>query len=196
MSQVKVKPAHQVVDVSNQDDISMTQKVDGDIVIVGKAVAKKVGNIANSSMISTQANVTLRAIGLKDGRILGSSYAHAAKVHIDPVTAGTQGIQEATKQASKKLLQDIIKAWNDALNNGDEFLVEVKNLSESVDMYKAEKTISTIKTVSAVILDKFEMGTARFRVMFRGNAYSLSKKLEKEMKLIQISGKKVVLEMK
>jgi len=117
-------------------------------------------------------------------------------VHIDAVTGGTLAIEATTKVAVKKLMKDMIKAWNETLNNGDEFRVEVRNLSDSVDMYKIEKDIASIKSVTAVIMDKYDGGTAHFRVMHKGTVNDLAKKLEANLKLKGISGKKVVMEKK
>jgi len=193
---VKIKPAYQVVDVSNQDILEMTKTLDADIVIAGKAMARSVGTIAGSQMTSSQANVTMRAINLKDGKVLGSASAQAAQAHIDPVTGGTLAIEKAAKEASKKLVSDIVRSWTQSLNNGEEYLVVVNNLADSVAMFKAEQTIRANKLVTGVLLQSFEGKTATFRVSFRGAANALVQALAGEYKAIEISAKKVVIEPK
>ncbi len=197
MSDIKVGPAQRVVDISNQEVLQLTKGVDADIVIVGKAVARKAGNIAGSSMISNQANITLRAINLKDGKVLGSASGQAAQPHIDPVTGGTQAIEKAATQASKKLVSDMIRAWTQQLNNGEEFKLVINNLNDSVAMFNAEKSIRSIKNVTAVMMEKFENKTAEFRVSFRGDANMLAQYLEGvKLKAVEVSAKKIVLEQK
>ncbi len=193
---VKVKPSYQVVDISNQDILEMTKTLDADIVIAGKAMARSVGSIAGSQMTSTQANVTMRAINLKDGKVIGSASAQAAQPHIDPVTGGTLAIEKAAKEASKKLVSDMVRSWTQSLNNGEEYAVVVNNLADSVAMFKAEQAIRANKLVTGVLLQSFEGKTATFRVSFRGAANALAQGLSSEYKPVEISGKKIVIEPK
>ncbi len=195
-SGAQVKPAFQVVDISNQDILEMTKTLDADIVIAGKAMARSVGNIAGSQMISNQANVTMRAINLKDGKVLGSAAGQAAQPHIDPVTGGTMAIDKAAKDASKKLVSDIVRSWTQSLNNGEEYTLVVNNLPDSVAMFKAEQAVRANKLVTGVMLQSFEGKTATFRVSFRGQANALAQSLAAGFKPVEISAKKIVIEPK
>jgi len=192
----KVKPAFQVVDISNQDVLQLTKNIDADIVIVGKAMARTLGSVAGSTMTSNQANVTMRAINLKDGKVLGSSAGQAAQAHIDPVTGGTMAIDKAAKNASQKLVTDMVKSWTQTLNNGEEFTLVVGKLPDSVAMFKAEQAVRANKLVTGVVVQSFEGGTATFRVMFRGDANGLAQSLADKFKATGIDGKKVVVEPK
>ncbi|HSA33661.1 MAG TPA: hypothetical protein P5077_08050 [bacterium] len=192
----KVKPAFQVVDISNQDVLQLTKGIDADIVIVGKAMARSLGSIAGSTMTSNQANVTMRAINLKDGKVLGSSAGQAAQAHIDPVTGGTMAIDKAAKNASQKLVTDMVKSWTQTLNNGEEFTLVVGKLPDSVAMFKAEQAVRANKLVTGVVVQSFAGGTATFRVMFRGDANGLAQSLGDKFKATGIDGKKVVVEPK
>jgi len=195
-SGAKVKPAFQVVDISNQDILELTKTLDADIVIAGKAMARSVGNIAGSQMISNQANVTMRAINLKDGKVLGSASGQAAMPHIDPVTGGTMAIDKAAKDASKKLVSDIVRSWTQSLNNGEEYTLVVNNLPDSVAMFKAEQAVRANKLVTGVMLQSFEGKTATFRVSFRGTSNALAQALAAGFKPVEISAKKIVIESK
>ncbi len=195
-SGAKVKPAFQVVDISNQDILELTKTLDADIVIAGKAMARSVGNIAGSAMISNQANVTLRAINLKDGKVLGSAAGQAAQAHIDPVTGGTMAIDKAAKDASKKLVSDIVRSWTQSLNNGEEYTLVVNNLPDSVAMFKAEQAVRANKLVTGVMLQSFEGKTATFRISFRGTSNALAQALAAGFKTVEISAKKIVIESK
>lgn len=196
MTGAKVKPAFQVVDISNQDVLQLTKTIDADIVIVGKAMARTLGSVAGSTMTSNQANVTMRAINLKDGKVLGSSAGQAAQAHIDPVTGGTFAIEKAAKNASQKLVTDMVKSWTQTLNNGEEFTLVVGKLPDSVAMFKAEQAVRANKLVTGVVVQSFEGGTATFRVMFRGDANGLAQSLADKFKATGIDGKKVVVEPK
>lgn len=196
MTGAKVKPAFQVVDISNQDVLQLTKTIDADIVIVGKAMARTLGSVAGSTMTSNQANVTMRAINLKDGKVLGSSAGQAAQAYIDPVTGGTMAIDKAAKNASQKLVTDMVRSWTQTLNNGEEFTLVVGKLPDSVAMFKAEQAVRANKLVTGVVVQSFEGGTATFRVMFRGDANGLAQSLADKFKATGIDGKKVVVEPK
>jgi len=55
---------------------------------------------------------------LRDSRCVGSSQAHGARVHISANTAGNQAIAQASQKAMEKLLDAIIKDWQNQQNNG------------------------------------------------------------------------------
>jgi hypothetical protein len=68
--------------------------------------------------VSVQADVTLKALNCHSGSIMGTSQGHAAKVHLNPNTAGNQAIAQASQKAIEKLLDAIIKDWQNVQNNG------------------------------------------------------------------------------
>jgi hypothetical protein len=69
-------------------------------------------------MVSVQADVVLKAINCATGSLIGASQAHAAKVHVNPATAGNQAIGQASRKAIEKLLDAVIKEWQNGQNNG------------------------------------------------------------------------------
>ena len=85
---IKVPPAFQVVELSNQNAITLGKQVDAEIVLIGKALARSVGSIAGTSMKSLQANISMRAIQIDNARVLSSGNENAAAVLIDEVTGG------------------------------------------------------------------------------------------------------------
>ena len=74
--------------------------------------------LAAAGMVSGQGDVTLKAINCTTGRMIGSESGHGAFPHISPETAGDSAIAKASRVAIGKLLDAIIKDWQDQLNNG------------------------------------------------------------------------------
>jgi hypothetical protein len=64
-----------------------------EVVVIGKAVATDAGLIMNTQMHSVRANISIRALNLDTGEILGTSTAAHTAGHVDAVTAGTQALQ-------------------------------------------------------------------------------------------------------
>jgi hypothetical protein len=172
-SKIALKPAFQVATPSVSQVISMMKNVPADIVIMGKAYAKNRGSIAGSSMYSVLANVSLKALNIKTGQLLGSAMGNAAQVHIDPTTAGAKAIEKATKQALSKLLKTVVRSWTRNLNNGTEFTLKITNINSN-EMFKMESKINSLKQVTALVTDSFGNKTATFRIAFRGNISDLS----------------------
>ncbi len=74
---IKISPALQVVELNDRAAITLGKQVDAEIVIVGKVLAKSVGNIAGTSMKSVQANISLRAIQIDNARVLSAGSENA-----------------------------------------------------------------------------------------------------------------------
>ncbi len=123
-----------------------------EVIIAGNAVSRKAEGISQNlgGMVSVQADVTLRAINCSSGRIIGSSNAHAARVHISPNTAGDQAIAKASVKAGKTLLDHVMKDWQNQINNGIPLTVSVKNVTTFRTKKAAMQTLEALSGVSAV----------------------------------------------
>ena len=91
-----------------------------EMLICGTAVSREAKNLSQNlgGMVSVQADVTLKAINCATADVVGSSQAHGARVHISANTAGNQAIAQASQKAMEKLLDAIIKDWQNQQNNG------------------------------------------------------------------------------
>jgi hypothetical protein len=91
-----------------------------EMLICGTAVSREAKNLSQSlgGMVSVQADVTLKAINCATGAVVGSAQGHGARVHISANTAGNQAIAQASQKAMEKLLDAIIKDWQNQQNNG------------------------------------------------------------------------------
>jgi hypothetical protein len=97
-----------------------------------------------------QADVTLKALNCSTGAIIGSSQAHAAKVHISPNTAGNQAIAQASQKAIEKLLDAVIKDWQNQQNNGTTLSISVSGVSTFRLKNDVILSLQSVSNVSAV----------------------------------------------
>ncbi len=116
-----------------------------DIVIVGKTTSEKAENALseyNTKMQSFQADVEFKVVNIGDGRIMALTSKHAAAVHLTDVSGGISAIQRATEPAADDLINQILKAWDDILNNGNLINLNVSGLSltEEIKFQKALKS--------------------------------------------------------
>lgn len=94
-------------DLKSNDAKKIAIKAGTDIVITGKALAKLSAGISGTAMKSVQASVSLKAIRVSDGKVVGTAIADNAQVHINETVAGSKAITNATKKAAEKLIKNI-----------------------------------------------------------------------------------------
>jgi hypothetical protein len=123
-------------------------------------------------MTSVQADVTLRAINCTNASILGTAQEHAAKVHISPNTAGTMAITQASQKAMQKLLDAIIKDWQNQVNNGAGLSITMTGVSTFRMKNDIIQTMSGVGGISAVRERNWDMQSKVLTVdiQYKGNA--------------------------
>lgn len=131
---------------------ALASRYGAEVIVTGSAVSRKAEGLTQSlgGMVSVQADITLRAVNCSNARIIGSSSAHAARVHISPHTAGDQAIAKATVNAGKTLLDNIMKDWQNQLNNGLPLTVAVRNVTSFRTKKAVIQTLEAIAGVDAV----------------------------------------------
>ena len=96
--------------VSDQEKVrGLANLTDAQIVIFGQAQARTGAKV--QGIYSGQANISLRALKTDTGEIIGAATAHAAVPFIDPGTANTKALAEASRTVGKKLLDQILRQW-------------------------------------------------------------------------------------
>ena len=178
---IKVAPAFQVADLNDRAAATLGKQADAEVVIVGKALAKSVGNIAGTAMKSVQANISLRAIQTDNGRVLSSGTEHAAAVHIDEVTAGAEALKKASVKISDKMIDDIIKNFQKRVGATTLVQLIVTGLSGHEDLLKFKDILqSQIRGVEGVYERSFSANSAKIEVDIKGSAQSLSEELSRK----------------
>lgn len=153
-----------------------------EVLITGSAISRVAEEISKNlgGMVSVQADLTLKAINCTSGRIIASENAHAAKVHVSPQTAGNQAIAKAADQAIAKLLDSIIKDWQNQLNNGLPLTVRVTG----VKVFRQKKAViaslqglSGVSTINERSWDAAS-GVLLLSVVYKGNADGFCSKVD------------------
>ncbi len=179
--EIKVTPAFQVADLSNQAAVSLGKQADAEVVIVGKALARSVGSIAGTSMKSVQANISFRAIQTDNGRVLSSGADHAAAVHIDEVTAGAEALKKASAKISDKMMDDIIKNFQKRVGGTTLVQLTVTGLSGHEDLRKFKNMLQgQVRGVERIHERSFSGNVARMDVDIKGSAHSLAEEMSQK----------------
>jgi len=105
--------------------------VNADMVIVGKikVIQTKPSILKNTSMHSYQATGEFKVINTGDGRIVATTTKQGARAHISANTGSQIAIQMVAKKAANDLIDQILKAWEDILNNGNLITLYATGLS-------------------------------------------------------------------
>lgn len=144
-----------------------------EVIIVGTAQAVEAKNLAFDlgGMKSVQGDISLRAINCTTGRIIATGKGHAAKVHINPNTAGVNALTVASGKAVDVLIEKIITDWNNQINNGIQISVTITG----VQTYRQSNAIvQTFQTMPGVVSAKnrgwsSEGAVIKLDVQYKGN---------------------------
>lgn len=165
-------------DLNNNLAAKLGKKVDAELVVIGKAFAKAAGNVAGTSMKSLQANITARAIRTDNGMVIASAAEHAAAVHIDDITGGSEAIKKATEKLAENLKTQIIAKWQSEVSSAGLVSLTVRQIKSYADFMKLKNAMKEeVRGVKNVYIRKMEAGTAQMDVEFQGSALSLADNL-------------------
>jgi hypothetical protein len=175
---IKIPPAFQVVELSNQNAITIGKQVDAEIVIVGKALARAAGSIAGTAMKSLQANISMRAIQVDNARVLSSGTENAAAVHIDEVTGGSDAIKKASIKMSDKMMDDILRNFQKRVGATTLVQLMVFGLTGADDVRKFKTSVlGQVRGVEGIHERSFAENMLKVDVDIRGSAQSLSQEI-------------------
>jgi hypothetical protein len=99
--------AYRIADLTDKGAREIAKKVNAEIVIKGKALAKEGPRTPGSAVGSYLADVTATAIRVDTGRVLASAKGHGVSRHISEVTGGTEALSRAATELADRLMEQI-----------------------------------------------------------------------------------------
>lgn len=110
---LEISNAFKIADISDAGAIQIGKKVNAEIVVKGKALAKKGPVTPGSSVGSYVADVTAQAIRIDNGQVLASSRGHGVSRNISEVTGGIEALSQAGAELADRLIKQIDATWPD-----------------------------------------------------------------------------------
>jgi len=110
---LEISNAFKIADISNAGAIQIGKEVNAEIVVKGKALAKKGPGTPGSSVGSYVADVTAQAIRIDNGQVLASSRGHGVSRNISEVTGGIEALSKAGSELADRLIEQIYAKWPD-----------------------------------------------------------------------------------
>lgn len=149
-----------------------------EIIIKGNVNVASAGKIMEGvNLESFQSQVNLQAINVFDGEILAHSSAHGAYPHIEKESGKAGAVRKASELAADRLMEKLLVAWENILNNGSGLYLKVKGLSlnrESDFKKILERHLRGFREIHGKGLKD---GVFSFKIMYLGNARQLAKNL-------------------
>lgn len=155
--------------------------VNADIVIVGKAHAQKAvpgkGYLKGSDFKTSQTDTDFKVINVGDGRIIAAANIRDAGAHISEESAGISGIQKTSEKAADELITEIVKEWEDVLNNGNLITLKAQGLSLTEEIKFSKFLKAYYREVKEVYAKQKKDNVSIFSVKFLGTPRDLAKAL-------------------
>ncbi|MCG3110884.1 MAG: hypothetical protein MCM46_03565 [Candidatus Manganitrophus sp. SB1] len=112
----EISNAYRVADLTDKGAREIAKKVNAEIVIKGKALAKEGPRTPGSAVGSYLADVTATAIRVDNGKVLASAKGHGVSRHVSDVTGGMEALSKAGTELADRLIEQIHLKWP-GLNN-------------------------------------------------------------------------------
>ncbi|MDZ7318206.1 MAG: flagellar assembly protein T N-terminal domain-containing protein [candidate division KSB1 bacterium] len=179
---------------------TLAKKLNAEVVITGKAIAKVATGINLGGMKSCQANVTARAIKADVATVFATSSQHAAYPHIDEVTGGTEAIKKATVKLADELMTKITQKWKDEYYKTTTVKVILQGVTSFNEVTDFSSTLKyLVRGVKEIYTREVSGDQAELDVKITGNANQLARELERkdldkfEVKVLGLTMNKLTL---
>lgn len=188
---IDISNAYRIADLTDTGAKEIGRKLGAEIVIKGKALAKAGPRTPGSSVGSYIADITVSAIRVDNGAVIGSARGHGVSRHISEVTGGTEALEKAAREASGKIIEQITAKWTKEVQGGGLIQITVRGIEEYSDLANFKDTIKEqIRGVNAVYQRNVEGGEATIEVDYKGSAQQLADEISRK-KFTQIPKLKV-----
>ncbi len=166
--------------LSDKQAREIASVTDAEIILVGKAMAKEIGQTMEGSRLrSADAEVAIRAINTDNGEIIAVASDSATVPHLSPATAGSQALKKASQKVCTKLIDGIAKKWTEDTTGANRILMKVTGVKNNSLLNKFINAMrNQIRGVKEVNQQKLKQGTAVLDVMLAGDTKSMAAEME------------------
>lgn len=146
-----------------------------EIILVGTSRVKEAGKIADSQLISMQADVNVRVIDINTGKLLTAGQDHGAYPHINAESGAVSAVKKAVTPLREKLVTDIVKLWD--INRGNTIALLVTGLDYEKLMVLRGELTEKVRGVKAVNPKGSAGKAAKLEIEFEGSSFDLADRL-------------------
>lgn len=158
---ISVSNAYRVADLSNEGARTIGRKLNAEVVIKGKAIAKEGPRTAGSQVAPYIADITAQAIRVDTGEVLASSKGHAVARNISDTAGGADALSRASSELADKMIEQIAAKWS----KGNSVIVRISGITDYRQVADYKNLIKRqIRGVQAIYQRTFEGGLAVFEL--------------------------------
>jgi hypothetical protein len=153
-------------------------KTGADLVIIGRAIAKPLGEMAldNGTFYSAVANVSARAVRTDTGEILAATeFTGTAGRGFEQTTAGRNALSEAGRQLARDLFAKVGKAWTREQSGSRRIAMAVHGVDDYARLAAFKNVlVQSVRGVKDVQERSMENGRADLDVTLAGTSQAFA----------------------
>lgn len=176
--QFEVSNAYRIADLTNDGARTFGKKLNAEVVILGKALAKEGPRMAGSSVGSYLADIRVTAVRVDNGQVLAAASGSGVARHVAQHTGGNAALEKAARDAAGKLIEQITNKWTAETSGGQLVQVTIKGLTGMKDLVTIKEVLrSRVRGVQGVIQRSFDNGVAVLDVDGQATAQEIGDEL-------------------
>ena len=151
-----------------------------EIVIIGQSVAKAGATVlSGTNMRSSQAEVTAKVVDADTGQIIASHSASGVFAHINPSTAGTEAIRNASQELAENLHKQIMINWKQRVTGPRTAQVKIKGVEFDDISRLRELMRQRLSSVEETLERGYKDGVLNLEVEINGTPRELAEEVSK-----------------
>lgn len=176
----EISNAYRIADLTNDGAREFGKKLNAEVVIKGKSLAKEGPRTAGSSVGSYLADITVSAIRVDNGQVLASARGQGVARHVAQHTGGNEALERAARDVAAKLVDQIVAKWTGETSGTQLVQLTIKGVRMK-DLVKVKEFLqSQVRGVQGVIQRGFEGGVAVLELDAKVNAQQIGDELAKK----------------
>ncbi|WP_447972881.1 flagellar assembly protein T N-terminal domain-containing protein [Nitrospira sp. Kam-Ns4a] len=177
----EIANAYRIADLTADGARMFGKKLNAEVVVMGKALAKEGPRLPGSAVGSYLAEVLVTAIRVDNGQVLASARGSGVARHVAQHTGGNAALEKAARDAAGKLIEQIASKWTAETSGGQLIQVTIRGLAGMRDLVKIKEFLqSQVREVRTIIQRRFEGGVAVLDVDAQASAQQIGDELAKK----------------
>lgn len=174
----EISNAYRIADLTDTGAREIGRKMGAEIIVKGKALAKEGPRTAGSSVGSYLADITVSAVRVDNGQVLGSARGQGVARHVAQHVGGNNALEQAARNVADKLIDQITAKWTGETSGGQLIQLTIRGLSGMKDLVKIKEFLrGKVRGVQNVIQRSFEKGEAVLEVDAKSSAQQVGDEL-------------------
>ncbi len=161
-------------DLNDIEAVAIGLRLQADVVITGRSVAKRAPNIMGTDIKSFKGIVAVRAIRTDTGEKIGDTIKTAVTANTDKIAGGQDALSSAASLAGQELIPKITLAWQQDADKPTRVEIMVEGTSNLANFIKFRSIINEIIGVKDLQIKEMTSNEATIVVDFQGNAKALA----------------------